>query len=273
MRKARPGSYFGLWLKAPRTWWMLGSMLLLCFTQVRQGWLYPLRDESLYPLEVIIYHFYGGFNLMMSSSIFLMGCSEIPQRVPWQQQSLIRSGRRAWLLSHIGQCLLMVLTTIGLMIAAALLGSLGHMRWGIGWSDLEKIERMEIMPWDSVMPLFLIQNTTPWQGAAMAVAPVMLFWLTMLWVILLFGMSARPHLGLLLCAFAVLSYVCMMSEDGWLGYLALFRYTRLSGMDVEVYGMPYFGRVMLGYGAMDAGLLAMMTAMVKRMEIRFASSF
>lgn len=267
----QPAYYFRMWLRAPRTWWMIGSMLLLCLTQVRQGWLYQLRDEALYPLEIITYHFYGGFNLMMSSSIFLLGCSEIPRRVSWQQQSLIRSSRRAWLFGHIGQCLLMVCVTVGFMIAVTLLGSLGHIRPGVGWSDLEKIERMEILPWDSIMPLFLVQSTSPWQGAAMTVLPVMLFWLTMLLIILLFGMTSRPHLGLLICAFAVLSYVCMMSEDDWLRYFALFRYTRLSGMDLEAYGLSYFGKVMMGYGMLDFGLIAAMTAMVKRTDFTFGS--
>ena len=267
----QPAGYFRMWLHAPRTWWMLASMLLLCLMQVREEWLYRLQNESLYPLEIITYHFYGGFNLMMSSGIFLMGCSEIPQRISWQQQSLIRSSRRAWLFGHIGQCVLMVCATIGMMIAVALLASLGHLRPGIGWSDLERIERMEILPWDSIIPQYLIENTSPWQGAAMTVLPVMLFWLTMLLVILLSGMTSRPHVGLLICAFAVLSYVCILSEDGWLGYFALFHYTRLSGMDLEAHGMSYFWKVMIGYGVLDAGLIVTMIARVKRTDFAFSS--
>ena len=259
--------YFRLWLGAPRTLWMFASMLLLCVLQARGACIYQFHGETLYPLEMIAYHFYDGLHLMMSSTIFLLGCSEIPRRISWQQQSLIRSSRRSWLFSHIGQCMLMVCVTMLMMIAVTLVASLDHLRLGNGWSDLERIARMEIMPWDSIIPSsFLIESTTPLQGAVMCILPVMLFWFTMLLVILLFGMTSRSHAGLLICAFAVLSYVCMMQEDGWLGYFALFRYTHLSGMNLDARGISYFRNVMIGYGILDFGLVAMMTAMVQRMD-------
>ena len=277
MSKRRRGAMllwgdFRLWIGAPRTSWMILPILLLCVLQVVQGWKGPLRDETLFPLEVIIDHFYGGFNLMMSSSIFLLGCSEIPKRIPWQQQMLIRASRRSWLLAYIGQCLLMVLVTIAMMIAITLLLSIGHMRPGNGWSDLERIAREEILPAESIMPPFLVENMTPLQGALMCLAPLTLFWFSMLLVILLFGMTSKPHAGLMICAFAVLSHVCLLVDDGWMAVFALFRYARLSGMDLARYGMTYFWKAMIGYAALDLGLIAIMTVMVKRMDLTLTSS-
>ena len=262
---------FRLWLGAPRTLWMICAMLLLCVLQVVRDWQGPLQEHPLNALELIVFHFYDGFNLMMSSSIFLLGCSEIPKRMVWQQQSLIRSSRRAWLMAYIGQCLLMVVMTIALMILSTWLLSLGHMQRGSAWSDLERIEQMKILPSDSMISPFLLENTTPLQASAMCLAPLCLFWFTMLLIILLFGMTSRPSLGLLLCAFAVLSYVCLVADSGWLGYFALYRYTSLSGMDLDYNGMTYFGKVLLGYAVLDFGLITGMMTMVERADLAFSS--
>lgn len=263
---------FRLWLGAPRTLWMICAMLLLCVLQVVRAWQGPLQEHPLNALELIVFHFYDGFNLMMSSSIFLLGCSEIPKRMAWQQQSLIRSSRRAWLMAYIGQCIMMVVMTVALMILSTWLLSIGPMQPGSSWSDLERIEKMEILPSDSVIAPFLLENATPLQAAAMCLAPLCLFWFTMLLIILLFGMTSKPSLGLLLCAFAVLSYVCLMVDSGWLGYFALYRYTRLSGMNLEYNGMAYFGKVLLGYAAIDLGLITGMMILVKRAELAFSAN-
>lgn len=257
---------FRLWLHAPRTLWMIMFMLVLCVLQVRRPWQGYLRDYSLYANDIIIYHFFDGFNLMMSSSIFLLGCSEMPKRITWQQQSLIRSSRRSWLFAYVGQCFLMVFLTITMMVAVTLLLSIGHIRPGIGWSELERISQMDILSSDSIISPFLMENTTPIQGVLMCLTPLMLFWFTMLLVILLFGMTSHPQIGLLICAFATLSYVCVMDFDGWVSLFAIYRYTSLCRMDLETHGIAHFGKVMMGYGIIDAGLLALMTIVVKHID-------
>ena len=262
-------SDFLLWLEAPRTLWMLCAMLLLCILQVFGAWRGPLLERRLNIWELIVYHFYDGFNLMMSSSIFLLGCSELPKRMAWQQQNLIRSSRRAWLLAYVGQCLLMVCFTLGIMLLATWLFSFGHMGSGNGWSALERMNRMEILISDSVISPYLLENTTPFQAAIMCLTPLLLFWFTMLLVILLFGLTSKPSLGLLLCAFSVLSYVCLIVDSGWLGCFALYRYTRLSGMELEQRGMSFFWNVIEGYTVLDLCLIIIMLFMVKRTDLAF----
>lgn len=257
---------FRLWLNAPRTLWMFIFMLLLSVLQVGQPWRGYLRDYSLYASDIIIYHFFDGFNLMMSSSIFLLGCSEMPKRIAWQQQSLIRSSRLSWLFAYMGQCFLMVLLTIAMMVAVTLLLSIGHISPGIGWSELERISHMEILPSDSIISPFLMENTNPVEGVLMCLTPLMLFWFSMLLIILLFGMTAHPQVGLLICAFATLSYVCVMDFGGWINWLALYRYTSLLRMDLETHGIAHFWKVMLGYGVFDAGIIVVMTIVVKHID-------
>lgn len=265
-------SDFLLWLEAPRTLWMLCAMFLLCILQVFGGWRGQLLERNMNLWELITYHFYDGFNLMMSSSIFLLGCSEIPKRMSWQQQNLIRSSRRAWLLAYVGQCLLMVCFTLGMMVLTTWLFSIGHIEMGHGWSETERINRMEILISDSVISPYLLENTTPLQAAIMCVMPLFLFWFTMLLVILLFGLTSKPSLGLLLCAFSVLSYVCLIVDSGWLGYFALYRYTRLSGMELEQKGMVYFCNVIGGYVVLDLSLVCSMLFMVKRTDLTFPAN-
>ena len=123
------------WLHTPRTIVMLIAAVLLCMVETQKLFrLYTIDGYSLHLVESVFLLAYTGFNILMSSMMFLVTISELPMQISFQYYSLVRVTRRKWINSQVLYCLSMVVMFLLLLTACSFAFCLGKATWKIGWS-------------------------------------------------------------------------------------------------------------------------------------------
>lgn len=178
------------WLHTPRTVFALVFIVTLGLSEVDIAQTnFATQSLMLSWGETLFYYFNRGVNTMMSSSLFLIMADEVPRRFAFQTYALMRTTRVQWLTAQILMCALLVVIMIMLCSGTILLASIGRTAPGGQWSDLALIEQGFLMEeQDGVVSAFIRSHFTPFQATICAMAPLALFWFTMLLIILLFGL-------------------------------------------------------------------------------------
>ena len=124
------------WLHTPRTIVMLIAAVLLCMVETQKLFrLYTIDGYSLHLVESVFLLAYTGFNILMSSMMFLVTISELPMQISFQYYSLVRVTRRKWINSQVLYCLSMVVMFLLLLTACSFAFCLGKATWKIGCSS------------------------------------------------------------------------------------------------------------------------------------------
>jgi hypothetical protein len=260
------------WLHSPRTVIMGLVILALAYVNLR-SYSSTLAEYSLTSRvgETFYVYLSQGFgNIISISSFFLIMVSEIPRRIAFQNDMLIRSSRAKWLKSQVLFCFAIVTLMLALLTVFSMALTLPCLSPGSGWSM-----RLEIdpdAPWIlSYVPEF-IRVLPPWQASLEAAAILFAFLFTMVLVILMCSLKGRPNLGLILYVFLLVLHFTVMWE-----YLPPslrimpINFSTVAGVasvfpDHELEEIPI---VLMVYAALDLCLMGVMRLQVRAMDMRF----
>jgi len=120
---------------------------------------------------------------------------------------------------------------------------------------------------DGVVSAMIRNHYTPLQATGLAVLPLGLFWLTMLLVIVLFGLYGKSIIGLSLCLMSVLSSLIIMNVQ-WADLPLPIFFATLGNLIASNDMVPYW-RAIGGYGIVIIGLIGFMIWQVKRADLHF----
>lgn len=257
------------WLHSPRTIIVLIFIFALCLSEafLHQGNL-AQQELALTWGETLYYYLSYGFNVLMSSSLFLVMADELPRQITFQSYALIRTKRVKWLMAQLLFCLLLVLIMLVLCSGTILLASIGHSVPGTGWSDMEAVKQGWLMEsQDGVVSAMIRNHYTPLQATGLAVLPLGLFWLTMLLVIVLFGLYGKSIIGLSLCLMSVLSSIIIMNVQ-WADLPLPIFFATLGNL-IASNDMVTYWRAIGGYGIVIISLIGFMIWQVKRADLHF----
>lgn len=257
------------WLHTPRTLFALVFIVTLGLSEVDIAQTnFASQSLMLSWGETLYYYFNQGINLLMSSSLFLIMADEVPRRFTFQTYALMRTTRVKWLTAQILMCVLLVVIMIMLCSCTILLASLGRTAPGGQWSDLTLIEQGFLMEdQDGVVSAFIRNHFTPFQATICAIAPLALFWFSMLLIILFFGLFGKGVLGLTLCMISLFSSWIIMTLL-WPSLPLPVYYATLNSILVNQ-DLKHLTNTLIGYGLLDGTLIILMFLRVKRAELKF----
>lgn len=253
------------WMRSPRTAVMLAFIAAICFSGVDAvNRAMAQRGYQLAFGEKLFYHLYDGCNIKMTSIMFLVMISELPRRMAFQNDMLIRTKKRTWLA---GQLLYCAGTTLGMLVLVALcaaLFSIGHYGPGSGWTETALVESSLLLDEQTVIPKLFRQNLTPLTASGLALVPMLLFWFAITLVILLCSLMGAANLGLLLCGTAIVADT--LSSAVPVNPLA---FSSLWGMGLAWRDAPwqYYGGVIIGYLALEGLLIALCFLSMKYRDV------
>lgn len=189
------------WLRSPRTIIMFLFSLGTTFILVeRYGNTIQFYNHTMNYTESLAIFSMSGFNgLSMASITYLIMVSETPRQIAFQQYCVLRSTRTKWAISQICYCIITAIFMIVFLLFFASLFMLRYVTPGDGWSDTIRIaEGMD--PTMAYVPEWIRVNYSPIQALLLSLAPIFLFWFTMVLVILLCSILGQPTLGIALYA-------------------------------------------------------------------------
>lgn len=221
--------------------------------------------------ETLFYEFNFGCNMPMTTVLFLIMVSELPRQIAYQQYSLIRSSRCRWMAAQLLYCLMMVASMILLILVCISLMAIPLVTAGTGWSDAVRIASGQIEPYEALINEFILNNFSPFTALLLSLIPVFCFWLTMVFVILLFGVWGAPVFGVLAYAFLMVANVTILFEAFPFPLILPIQYATLDGIisgytNLEVTRIVKTVEV---YAALIIGLIVMMMVSAKRAELNF----
>lgn len=124
------------WMGSPRTILMALFIFAICYIESGD---YGLAFASFGHMphwdELLFYAFVYGCNMRTTSVLFLITISEIPRRMAYQHQHLIRAGRTAWVKAQLLYCLWAVLFMQLLMALSMSLFLIPYTAPGWGWTE------------------------------------------------------------------------------------------------------------------------------------------
>lgn len=263
---------FDSWLRSPRTLLMLLFIAAICYLQMC-GYEMTLVETgyTMHMGETLFYEFNFGCNMPMTTVLFLIMVSELPRRIAYQQYSLIRSSRCRWMAAQLLYCLMMVVAMILLILICITAMALPLVTEGTGWSDAVRIATGQIEPYEALIDEFILNNFSPFTALLVSIIPMFCFWLTMVFVILLFGVWGAPVFGVLAYAFLMVANVTILFEAFPFPLILPIQYATLQGIitgytDLEIARIVKTTGV---YAALIAGLIIVMMISVKRTEMNF----
>ena len=262
------------WFYSPRT--IISALILVALAYMNaRSFMNMLVSNNLYAFaEETAYHYLtSGFgNITLTSALFLIMMAEIPRRISFQNVSLIRSNKSAWLASQVLFCLLASILMIAFMIMLCMIFSASSISSGAGWSDLERIATDPDASWLPQFTEVYIRSISPLSALALAFLILLFFWFTMTLVILLMTLWGKPNIGLISYVSLLVLHVTITWEalPQWLRYMPV-NFATLSSVGSTFFGheiqsIPY---VMLAYTAIDAILIIMMYVRVQHMDLFF----
>lgn len=263
---------FDSWLHSPRTLLMLLFIAAICYLQMC-GYGMTLEDTgyTMHMGETLFYEFNFGCNMPVTSVLFLIMVSELPRKTAYQQYLLLRSSRCRWMAAQLLYGLMMVASMILLMLVCIFLAAIPLVTPGAGWSDAARIASGQIEPYEALVDAFILDHFSPWTALLLSLLPVFCFWLTMVFVILLFGVWGAPIVGVLAYASLLVANVTILFEAFPFPLILPIQYATLEGVLAGCPGLEYPRIVKTAgvYAVLIMGLIAAMMGSVKRAELNF----
>jgi len=220
--------------------------------------------------EKLFVKLYNSFYLM-GSLLFLVMVSEIPRRIPFQYMMLIRSTRRKWIVSQCLYCAFMVVLTILLLSMTYMLAVFPDSPLGNTFTDDAFIEAGYYEQEESFIPAYIRSRFTPWSACLIAAVPMFFFWYTMVLVILLCSMMGHPMLAPSLYGLILFAPITLLTEclPSWLVLPTDFN--SLGAIVSECVGgeLSRLGAVLIGYLAVDTGLIFILDRMALHTDFAF----
>ena len=206
---------FETWFHSPRTIIMLFFVFSECFMLMKgldRMMMTYFEGARMHLMEMLAYRISEGCNLPVMSTLLLVTINEMPRNIRFQYYSAIRSNKRKWLSSQIVYCLMLSLFMMLIIIVFMLICAIPLAEPGYGWSDIERIE-MGKSDWEqTIVNQFLIKNFSPHQAVVFCTIPVILFWFTMMLVILLFGLFGFSSFGVIIYMFMLVSNIILLID-------------------------------------------------------------
>ncbi len=263
---------FESWMYSSRTCFMFLFVTAFCYV-VCGNHAQAIQGLNMHWGETLFYILYNGCNITMTSILFLITISEIPQRMGYQYNMLIRSNRIDWLYSQLLYCVWMVLAMTLLVVFCASVFVLPSVIFKSGWSEDLRIAQGIITEEEALVPSFIRQNFTPFSACLYALLPMFLFWITMVSVVLVFSLFGAPVIGLVFYALMLMGNVVFMVEM-IAGIPMPIYYATLNNITV---GWPEkefvkYNQAMVGYVVVLLTLFIIMFFRVKRIDLEFDSA-
>lgn len=188
--------YLTLWIHSKRTLLMLLVLLAMAYiTTYSYGNSLMFYGYTMHLEESLVWFLKSGFNSMgLASLTFLVAVSEIPRRIPLHQYCILRTSRNKWILSLIGYCFLMVITTVCAITICATIFLIPYTTPGSGWSDTLRVQNGMVEEL-AYIPAWLRNHYQPWQAILLSLWPIVLFWTVMVLSILFFSLLGYPSVG------------------------------------------------------------------------------
>lgn len=261
------------WRSSAKTIVALLFAIAVCYAEVTWGTRnIQANGWKLYFGENMFLSFNVGFNSMMTSMLLLVTVTELPRRIAYQGYALVRSNRRDWLASQLLYCAGLALFMLLLVTACTALFSIGQVSPGSGWSDLERIASGEMDEWSGIVTPFAREHFTPLTGCLHAAAPILLFWFTMLCVLLLCSVYNAPLVGVAAYVFILWAGIIIdFSGLAVRGFMLPKDFATLDALGLSMRGLAFYWYVIAGYIVTDAALIAIMFLRVKHTDMIFDS--
>lgn len=263
-------SHFSLWVRSLRTILMLIFILLTAYMLARSTEASMAAKEYQVHLgETLFCYANRGFNILVTSVALMVMMSELPKRVAYQNYIIMRLSRVKWLISQIVFLVVIVFAFVVLMLVFSALFSLSFVSPGSGWSDLERLAADSNY---AHLPQIVDQYIRGWHPvAACALASLILylFWLTLVFLLLLFSLYGVPNFGLVFCVSMPMLGILILYES--VGIKVPSHFSTLAAIQLQVmeHKFQYIGKVIVGYVAIDVLLVVLMVIRVKQMDVRF----
>lgn len=262
---------FDSWLRSPRTMLMLLFIAAICYLQMC-GYEMTLVETgyTMHMGETLFYEFNFGCNMPMTSVLFLIMVSEVPRQIAYQQVLLIRSSRHRWMAAQILYCIMMVVSMLLLLICISLM-AIPLVTAGTGWSDTVRIASGQIEPYEALINEFILENFFPFSALLLSFIPIFCFWLTMVFVILLFGVWHAPVFGVLTYAFLMVANVTILFEAFPFPLILPIQYATLDGIIAGQTGLEvtHIVKTIGVYIFIILGLITGMMLSSKLIELNF----
>lgn len=213
---------FDAWAHSPRTLIMMLFVLSECVMLMKglsQMMATYFMGTQMHLMEMLAFRMSEGCNLAIVSILLLVTINEIPRRISFQNYSMLRSSKKKWLTAQILYCLMMVVCMVFVIIVFMALCAVPYAAPGGGWSDMERIAAGEGDWSQTIVNSFLLKNFSPFQALLFCTIPLILFWFTMMLVILLCGLFGVSVFGVILYAFMLVSHVVFLIDG-----IGIFRF-------------------------------------------------
>lgn len=264
------------WFHSPRVWIMLICVFIYCWMQAANDTdtlqVNGMQILFSYP-EMLFIKLNSGFYIM-ASILFLVMVSELPRRISFQNYMLSRTTRHRWVLSLCVYCAFIVVLMILFLILFYSAFALPHAASTNGYAENALIESNQMVAGEAMIPAYIRQNVSPGLACILAIVPMFFFWMTMLLIILFFGLLGYPLIGPIVYGFLLLAHVTILYEalPVWLKLPIAF--STLQNITVDYTGEEFSRilKVVIGYLVLDGGLVAMLSLLGKNADLYFSSA-
>ena len=266
---------FDSWIRSPRTVLLFVFLSAICLIEVRHyGRIPSYLEYGLHWDELCAYCSYSGCDIKYTSIILLIMMSEVPRKLSYQYQHLMRLGRTKWINAQILYC---ILSVIAVQVFILLFVSLGLSSFGIhetGWSTESVIADGIATEDDILIPLWIQEKFSPLETTLICQIPIFLFWSEMILIVLLTGLIFSSSIGIILYTFIIMSNIIIMVE-AFDPRLFVMNYVTVATIAKSVpYGVPpfdYLLSIILKYAIIILVTIIVIHHVVKKKDINYSS--
>lgn len=257
------------WAHSPRTLVLLIFIVMLGISEADIAITnFTNQQLQLSSGDVLYYHLAKGFNTIMSSAMFLIMADELPRKISFQNYLLIRTNRVKWLFAQIFMCFILALLMLVLCCVTVFLASLTHVSSDWQWSDCQFVQQGFLMnDQDGITPAIIRNQFSPLHATFVAMVPLFFFWVSMLLIILLFGIYGKSIVGLTICMTTLLSsWILMTLFTDWT--LPVY-FATINGILTMDPSLAHYKEIIFGYCTFDAILIVAMVLRLRREDLSF----
>ncbi|MEG1968047.1 MAG: hypothetical protein RR085_10870 [Clostridia bacterium] len=204
---------FETWLRSPRTILMALFTLAICYIESS---MYGKTFQSFGHIphwdELFFYAFVDGCNMRTTSVLFLITMSELPRKMAYQYQHLIRTHRIAWIKAQLLYCFWAVLMMQLAMAFCMGIFSIPYAASGFGWTEPQLVANGLLLEEECAIPLAVSTSMSTLTANLLAQIPIFCFRLIMVSVILLMSLYGQGVLGVLIYAFILMANRTILVE-------------------------------------------------------------
>ena len=197
---------FDAWLRSPRTVLMLAFVVGICYLEAQSYGRTLTNFHEAHWGELFHFCFSKGCNITITSVLFLITISELPRRMSYQYQHLIRTKRTLWLNAQLCCCFgAVVFFQIALCVLVGLF-LIPFASPGSGWTEPRLVAQGMMAQHESILSLSVASLFSPMTANLLAQLPIIAFRMVMTSLILLLSLYGRGEWG-------VIAYVVILMAD------------------------------------------------------------